>query len=91
MNERIEELAKQAGIHLDYFGLGSCDDGGDPDIGMFAELIIRDTINALRQEWFDENNDKDETDKRETAIRLGKKLAYMNSVDVIIKRFGVAL
>ena len=57
MSERIKELANKAGIQLDYFGLGSCADGGNPDIEKFAELIVRecaevaDNADATRQKW----------------------------------------
>lgn len=44
MNERIQELAEQAGIQVDYFGLGSCDDGGNPDIEKFALLIVQECV-----------------------------------------------
>ena len=89
MNERIQKLWEQSG--------GSYDPGNQHvwpsckilDPQAFAELIVKDVTNILRQEWFNENNDKEETDKRETAIRLGKKLAYMKSVDLITERFGV--
>lgn len=88
MNERIREFAEQAGFN--HMGIWNT-------IGIweyhekFAKLIVRDVTNLLRQEWFNENNDKEETDKREIAIRLGKKLAYMKSVDLITERYGVEL
>jgi len=47
----LEKIAKQAEIHLDFFGLGSCMDGGNPDIGWFAELIVRECA-----EFADEHN-----------------------------------
>lgn len=42
MNEKITQLANQAEIQLDYFGYGTCEDGGNPNIQEFAELLIKE-------------------------------------------------
>ena len=55
MNERIKELALQAGIHLDYFGLGSCADGGNPDIGELTELIVKECVEVGAQAFLKDN------------------------------------
>lgn len=97
MNERIRELAEQAYQEQDPELLTNASRTFEHGIWLsgyskkFAELIVKDVTNLLRQEWFNENNDKEETDKREIAIRLGKKLAYMKSVDLITERYGVEL
>lgn len=56
MNERIEAIAKEAGIHLDYFGLGSCLDGGNPDIGLFAKLLVQEcaTVCLDPNNWYED-------------------------------------
>jgi hypothetical protein len=51
MNERIKQLAKEADIQLDYFGLGSCPDGGNPDVGKFAELIVLEVLSKVDSRW----------------------------------------
>ena len=44
MNERIQELAEQAGYLPDSFGVGHWD---MPECKKFAELIVRECINSL--------------------------------------------
>jgi hypothetical protein len=45
MNERIRELAKQAGYQEDMFGIGHWD---MPECKKFAELIIKETLEVAR-------------------------------------------
>ena len=45
----LEKIAKQAEIHLDFFELGSCMDGGNPDIGWFAELMVEECVRCITQ------------------------------------------
>ena len=45
MNERIQELAKQAGYQEDMFGVGHWD---MPECKKFAELIIQECIDCVR-------------------------------------------
>ena len=44
MNERIRELAEQAGYEKDMFGIGHWD---MPECKKFAELIVRECMNAV--------------------------------------------
>lgn len=44
MNERIRELAKQAGYMEDMFGIGHWD---MPECKKFAELIVQECVNVL--------------------------------------------
>lgn len=48
MNERIRELAKQAGYQEDMFGIGHWD---MPECKKFAELIVRESIMCAEREW----------------------------------------
>ncbi len=50
MNERIRELAEQAGYLPDSFGIGHWD---MPECKKFAELIVRECIDIASQEDFD--------------------------------------
>ena len=47
MNERIRELAKQAGYQEDMFGLGHWD---MPECRKFAELIVRECVDYYRSQ-----------------------------------------
>ena len=103
MNERIKELAKQAGEctnsvytppvrsktpgkiwedgHIDWHELYN---------EKFAELIVQDCKNIIRQEWFKENNSEvDRQDTRSIAIHVGKKLGIDASLNAVTKHFGV--
>ena len=44
MNERIRELAEQAGYQADMFGFGHWD---QPECQKFAELIVRECMDLL--------------------------------------------
>jgi hypothetical protein len=50
MNERIEAIAKEAGINLDYFGYGSCTDGGNPNVKKLAELIVKECAAICKEQ-----------------------------------------
>lgn len=97
MNERIKELAEQAGGHNNiskfrgHF-LPPPPDYIDPatvDLEKFAELIVRDCINVIRQEWFNENNTVPDQDARSIAIHLGAKLGIESALHAVTKQFGV--
>ena len=47
MNERIKELAEQAGYEKDMFGVGHWD---MPECKKFAELIIEECVAAAEEE-----------------------------------------
>lgn len=52
MNERIRELAKQAGMSDDKFGMFFAEDKHNEDgvdLEKFAELIVRECANKLRE------------------------------------------
>ena len=59
MNERIRQLAEQAGYTKDMFGVGHWD---MPECKKFAELIVRQCINreellgAIARGWCSEKN-----------------------------------
>ena len=44
MNERIRELAEQAGYQADMFGIGHWD---QPECQKFAELIIQECVKSV--------------------------------------------
>jgi peptidoglycan/xylan/chitin deacetylase (PgdA/CDA1 family) len=51
MNERIKLLAKEAGYEIDMFGIGHWD---MPECKKFAELMIQDCIQTLRNNGYDD-------------------------------------
>jgi hypothetical protein len=48
MNERIQQLAEQAGYTKDMFGVGHWD---MPECKKFAELIIAECMNQVREHY----------------------------------------
>jgi len=48
MNERIKELAEQAGYTTDMFGVGHWD---MPECQKFAELIVNECMNQVREQY----------------------------------------
>lgn len=90
MNERIRELAEQAELYaLDKQNEGDYDYFFDGFQEKFAELIVRDCTNVIRQEWFKENNAEYEKDSRSIAIHAGKKLGLDSALDAVTNHFGV--
>ena len=66
MNERIKELAKQAGAHVSIRNLMSNPpqqvetvELWDDRIEKFAELIVRDCVNVLNKRYMGDNNRED--------------------------------
>ena len=66
MNERIRKLVKQAGGHFSTHNLMSNPvqqresiELWDDNITKFAELIVRDCLDVIKGESFDESNDSD--------------------------------
>jgi len=52
MNERILELAVEAGYEKDMFGIGHWD---MPEFQKFAELIVRDLIDSMIKRYGDDD------------------------------------
>jgi hypothetical protein len=98
MNERIDKLVEQSITQ---------NESGWPDFRKaltgsgslylhvfaeeFAELIVEDTINILKQEWYDLNNTakvEGET-PRDIGMRVGAKSQTIRLIHKIEKHFGV--
>jgi hypothetical protein len=56
MNERLKELAEQAGYTKDMFGIGHWD---MPECQRFSELIIRECIDAVKLRYMGDNDRED--------------------------------
>jgi hypothetical protein len=76
MNQRIRELAEQAGYEKDMFGIGHWD---MPECKKFAELIVRECISTIEGI---EPGYKDYRDQIEDAFRR-------DCVEEIKHKFGV--
>jgi len=82
MNERIRELAKQAGYQEDMFGVGHWD---IPECKKFAELIVRECVQTLLDnspELFTNEAAEEDWDK-------GYDQAMRDCVHHIKEHFGV--
>ena len=57
----------------------------------FAELIVRDTIKLLQQEWYDLNNAPpvEGESVRDVGIRVGRKSEVIALMSKVSKHFGV--
>lgn len=81
MNERIRELAKEAGVLADYgedIKEGRYQIGGSlKGMEKFAELIVRECANLCKHEW---NGDADTYEASN---------AYNECADLIKEHFGV--
>ena len=84
MNERIKELAKQAGqgesFHI------------PPEfVEKFAELIVGECVKECQREWYDLNNEKVESDMtpRDIGIKVGQKNSILKCISKIKQHFGV--
>lgn len=98
MNKRIKELFKQAGGKTSVRNLASnpvqvveTHELWDNHIEKFAELIVKDTINIMKQEWYDWNNAPSVEGEtlRDVGLRVGAKSQTMRLMHMVEKHFGV--
>ena len=78
MNERIKELAEQAGYTKDMFGVGHWD---MPECQKFAELIVRECISINRQRMF--------SDYEGDSLRVAHNNALLCATSDMFEHFGV--
>ncbi len=81
MNELIQDLAKKSTD--DILGVKMLDQK------KFAELIIQECMNVLRQEWYVENNKEPDNDPRSIAIHVGTKSGLIRASNAVAKHFGI--
>lgn len=88
MKDRFRHLAQQATVIHEH-GWGANYEQFDKE--KFAELIIQDVINLLRQEWYDLNNQPDVANEspRDVGLRVGKKGEIITLMEKIKKHYGV--
>jgi len=93
MNERIKQLAEQAGAitSLSYEHDGLLILSGEDRIDKFAELIIQEHAKLLQQEWYRLNDlpkFADET-PRDIGMRVGKKSEIVLLLALFKNHFGI--
>lgn len=101
MNEKIRELALQAGLTFvnsitddneDIECIASIE-GGLPcstELEKFAELIVREHIKLLQQEWYDINNEEpSDLLPRDIGFKVGRKSEIVVLIEKIKQEFGV--
>ena len=79
MNERIKQLAVQAGfLNLD-----------EESIEYFADLLIEEHITLLRKEWYSLNNapPHEGENSRDIGIRVGRKSEIIVLMEKIRQHF----
>jgi len=81
MNEKIKELMLQAGYAAPEMAARA---------NKLAELIVREHIKLLQQQWYDLNNEPAVADEspRDIGIRVGKKGEIINLMAKIKEHFG---
>lgn len=89
MNERILELAKKAGLKKEH--AADREYIGDFEWREFSNLIIKEHIDLLRQEWYNLNNAPKEENEtpRDVGIRVGRKTEIILLINKISNHFGV--
>ena len=57
----------------------------------FSELIVRECVEQLRQEWYELNNTESDTlgDARAVAILVGQKNGVLKTIARVKQHFGV--
>lgn len=94
MNDRLKELMDQCWVQV------TCDfdmqEGGLSTIKTvfdrerFAQLLIREHLDILRQEWYDLNNSEPvpEESPRDVGLRVGRKTEIVTLIDKVKKHWS---
>ena len=92
MNERIKELALQAMTYVTHNPKANKLNAGDMFDEKFAELIVREHIDLLKQEWYALNNEPAVPGEspRDVGFRVGRKTEIINLIEKIKKHFNQA-
>ena len=86
MNDKIRQLALQAGYSKDFLAIGLPN-----NMEKFAELIVGECVKECQREWYDLNNEKVESDMtpRDIGIKVGQKNSILKCISKIKQHFGV--
>ncbi len=63
----------------------------DTELEQFAELLIKDVVGVMKQEWYALNNIETQPSDtpRDIALRVGSKSEIIKLMHIIQKRYGV--
>jgi len=86
MNERIKELAEQAGYTKDMFGIGHWD---MPECQKFAELIVEECVGLCETAAYAPRPALNPTPVEQYAFIIGEGNMAVNLAKQIRKHFGV--
>ena len=87
MNSKIRELANRALRKVEHRpGTGIC--VIDELLVEFADLVIQDSINSIRNEWYKINDQPYESDPRSIGIQIGTKAGLTTAMNTIRKNFS---
>ena len=88
MNEKIDELMIQAGARFEMMNWVHYDDF---EYKKFAELILKEAITVMNQEWYELNNRQhpEKESDRDIGFRVGQKSQTLLLMGKIKKHFGV--
>ena len=95
MNERIKELAEQAGMvkileqHASEYGAGTFEDTPYPELEKFAELIVRECMKEAWEEIVADEDIVTETDPLIREYLLGNNQGIVDAVIRFRNHFGV--
>ena len=92
MNERIRELALQAGLvkileeHAHEYGAGTFENTPYPELEKFAELIVRECVEELRYTVLDTQELRRD---KSTDYQVGWEDGMFDAEEMIKEHFGV--
>jgi hypothetical protein len=94
MNDRIKELAEEAGIDSRTMGFEANQHHRDPwnaRLDRFVLLVVEDLLKLLQQEWYDLNNlaPVEGESPRDIGLRVGRKSEILALMGKIKKQYGI--
>ncbi len=89
-----EDVFERLHYHSGLVAQGCWSDLDDYDreaIQRFGDLVVKECIDELRQEWYELNNTESEVlgDARAVAILVGQKNGLLKALSRVKKHFGV--
>ena len=93
MNERIRELADRLWrIHpkdIDAMGLKTRKEFYEQELKKFAELILQEHVELLKQRWYTLNNTKPPSDEspRDIGMRVGQKIEVQQCIQLLLNHW----
>lgn len=90
MNEKIKQLAKEAGIWFEDNKEIRTHSISTTTLERFAELVVKECTQQCQQEWYDENNrDTKDLNARDIGMHVGLKSGMLRCLNRIKQQFGI--